>query len=228
MTLFGTVLALMLAIFVLVKVDPASLARFLRALVPLGLMLGGVLMAWVGRAGIGMPMIGFGVVLWTRNRRIRSARMQAASAQSSNVRTAAFEMQLDHETGDMDGTILFGDHTGETLNQLHMDNITAMFTQLENDLESQALLETYLDRRSPGWREDTDRHASSGETASASTGPMSHEEAHQVLGLQPGASIDQIRDSHRRLMKSFHPDSGGTTFLAAKINEAKDILLRGH
>jgi DnaJ-domain-containing protein 1 len=61
--------------------------------------------------------------------------------------------------------------------------------------------------------------------AAPPTGPMSRDEAYQVLGLTPGASPDQIRSEYRRLMKKVHPDQGGTTYLAARINEAKEVLL---
>jgi DnaJ family protein C protein 19 len=56
-------------------------------------------------------------------------------------------------------------------------------------------------------------------------GPMTRAEAYQVLGLQPGASEENIRAAHRRLMQAAHPDHGGSDWLAARINQARDILL---
>lgn len=58
-----------------------------------------------------------------------------------------------------------------------------------------------------------------------SAGPMSRAEAYQVLGLAPGASEADIRAAHRRLMRSAHPDSGGSDWLATRINQARDVLL---
>ena len=57
---------------------------------------------------------------------------------------------------------------------------------------------------------------------------MSQEEAYQILGLQPGAKSEEIIRAHRTLMKRIHPDQGGTNYLAARVNEAKDTLLRQH
>jgi DnaJ-domain-containing protein 1 len=89
------------------------------------------------------------------------------------------------------------------------------------------LLEAYFDRRFPRWREDAhaDAHPRS---AQPQTGAMTEEEAYQILGLQPGASADEVRRAHRALMKKLHPDQGGSTYLAARVNQAKEILLDRH
>jgi DnaJ-domain-containing protein 1 len=112
-----------------------------------------------------------------------------------------------------------------TLDRLDVKTLAGFLSEVDD--ESRALLMAYLDRRDARWREHAQGDASTGRPA-ASSGKMSEQEAYQILGLEPGASADAIGHAHRMLMKKFHPDQGGTTYLAARINEAKEILLRRH
>ena len=147
---------------------------------------------------------------------------------ASTVRSAALEMELDHATGEMNGIVLAGRFEGLTLNEMPLDDLLALRSEVVGDDDSIALLDAYLDRRFPAWREAGQADAGAGQGGAAGSGAMDEKEAYQVLGLEPGASAAEIREAHRRLMKGAHPDGGGSTFLAAKINEAKDVLLRGH
>ena len=91
--------------------------------------------------------------------------------------------------------------------------------------QTSALLEAYLDRAHPDWRDGEDVGGAGQEQASTGSSAMTREEAFEILGLPSGAARSEIRKAHRTLMKSFHPDQGGSSYLASKINQAKDLLL---
>lgn len=143
----------------------------------------------------------------------------------SRVRTSYLAMELDRATGAVRGRVLRGTHAGRDLDDLAPADVVALWQDyLYREPSSAQLLEAYLDRAHPTWRADSARDAGSGSGA-ASTQPMSREEALEVLGLGANADEDAIRRAHRELMLKLHPDRGGSTFLAAKINEARDVLL---
>jgi len=149
-----------------------------------------------------------------------------SAGKSSRVRSHFLEMTLDHDTGALSGKIIAGPDAGRSLADFDLPALAAMMARF--DAESCALLEGYLDRRFPAWRQHAQGDAATGERRAASSGKMSNEEAYQILGLQPGASRSDIGQAHRTLMKKLHPDQGGSTYLAARVNEAKDTLLRTH
>jgi len=152
-------------------------------------------------------------------------RTQKTPGQVSRVRSAFVEMELHHDSGAMTGRILAGPHEGTALDALDVPTLLGMLPQI--DQESAALLAAYLDRREPGWREHAQGGASAGNGVTRS-GKMTEEEAYQILGVKLGASAEEIGRAHRTLMKKLHPDQGGSTYLAAQINEAKEVLLRRH
>ena len=151
---------------------------------------------------------------------------QRSRGQTSQVRSQFLEMMLDHDTGQLAGRIVAGPNAGHSLDEFDLPRLAAMIQSF--DAESVALLESYLDRRFPAWRENAERNTAGGQRRATSSSKMTDEEAYQILGLQPGASRDEIGRSHRALMKKLHPDQGGSTYLAARVNEAKDTLLRTH
>jgi hypothetical protein len=171
---------------------------------------------------IGLGLLGY-VSLW---RASFGGRTQKSPGQVSRVRTAFLEMELDHDSGVLRGQILAGRHQGAALDALDVPTLITLFSEIDED--SLPLLAAYLDRRQPRWRENApgDAAAANGGRA-ARGGKMTEEEAYQILGLQPGATAQDIARAHRSLMKKFHPDQGGSTYLAARINEAKEVLIRG-
>jgi hypothetical protein len=135
-------------------------------------------------------------------------------------------MRLDHDSGDLSGQVVAGPYAGRALGEFDLPQLIAMISGF--DAESVSLLESYLDRRFPAWRQDAQGNPAGGQRRAAASGKMTEEEAYQILGLQPGAGRDEIGRAHRGLMKKLHPDQGGSTYLAARVNEAKDTLLRTH
>jgi DnaJ domain len=228
--IFG-LLVLVLALWALnivSKVDPRLGARVLKAsggLLALGLA---VFLGLRGEIAVAVPLgiFGLGLLGWMPFGPAGfSDRTQKSTGQTSQVRSAYLEMELEHDSGAMRGRIVAGRHQGVALEKLDVKTLAGLLSEF--DEESRALLVAYLDRRQPGWSEDAQGDAAMGRPA-ASSGKMSEQEAYQILGLQAGASVDDIGRAHRTLMKKLHPDQGGSTYLAARINEAKEILLRSH
>lgn len=218
-------LGLFLLLRVLLTASPANLARNLKIGGGLALLAAALGFLLARQVGLALPLAGLGLMLLGRARRGSASR---SGGQQSHVRSAGLEMMLDHDTGEMDGRILAGRHEGRLLSELDRDALFEVAADFQDDADSLRLLEAYLDRAHAGWREDVDINADERTSAPAGSGPMSAEEAYEVLGLQPGASQAEVRQAHRRLIKQVHPDRGGSAALAAKINEAKDRLLRKH
>jgi len=212
------------------KADPKLAARVLRGIGGGAALLFAAFMLLRGEIGAAIPVGLFGlgllgwVTLWPAT---FGARTQKSAGQASRVRTAFLEMQLDHDSGTMNGRVLAGSHQGAALDTLDRAALIALFAEIDSD--SRELLAAYLDRREPGWREHAQDDAGAGSgSGSARSAKMTEQEAYQILGIQAGASTQDITRAHRTLMKKLHPDQGGTTYLAARVNEAKDVLLRRH
>ena len=230
--IFGLVLLALLlwALHAFTKVKPQTAAVVLKTGGGLGAIAVAGLLGARGRLDIAIPLglTGLGLLGWLPwSIPGLGARTQKSSGQVSRVRSAFVEMELDHDTGAMHGRILAGRHEGASLDALDVATLAGFLPDI--DEESRALLMAYLDRREPLWRENTHADATANSSRRGwSTGKMTEEEAYQVLGVQPGASAKDIGLAHRSLMKKLHPDQGGSTYLAARVNEAKDVLLRRH
>ncbi|WP_332686112.1 J domain-containing protein [Devosia sp.] len=143
----------------------------------------------------------------------------------SKVTSYRFAMELDHDTGAVTGRVLNGQFAGADLMDLGEMETRTLLAEVEGDPDSLSLLESWLDANRSGWREYFAGTASAEASGpEAAIDPLA--EAYEVLGLEPGASDEAIRAAHRELMKALHPDHGGSSYLASKINEARDRLLR--
>lgn len=213
------------------SMDPKATADRLRKTGGMAALAGAVTLLALGRLGLAIPLalLGMSLLGWRFMIQIPQGRGSArrSPGQTSSVKTEYLEMHLDHDSRQMEGRVLKGTFAGRALSSLSLDELLALLSEAgPRDPQSARLIEGYLDRVAPDWRTNARaRGAGAGAGPPAGAG-MSSAEAYQILGLPPGASAEDIRRAHRELMKKFHPDQGGSTYLAMKINEAKETLLR--
>lgn len=218
--------ALVLGLMLLRAFATATVADVRKALV----WGGGVLLAGVAVAallsGRGGQLIwtGFllGPLLWRRVQGFLAARQFAREpeAAASDVETATLAMRVDLGSGRLSGRVRRGRFAGRELAELALAELLALLEDCRTtDPESIPLLEAWLDRVAPAWREAPPPPPAAG-------GAMTRAEALAILGLAEGAAAAEIRAAHRRLMQGAHPDRGGSDWLAARINQARDTLLR--
>jgi hypothetical protein len=152
------------------------------------------------------------------------AKPAPSGGQSSTVESKFLRMTLNHDSGDIDGEILAGQFKGGRLNQMKLDELLQLLSECQHDEASVALLQAYLDRvYADTWQQQAG--AQGRQQAGSETDELSRDEALQILGLSPGAGEAEIIEAHRRLMQKLHPDRGGSAYLAARINLAKETLL---
>lgn len=213
------------------RANPSSLARGMRmVLVVLGaIAVGGMLIfglrflpsllpELLGLAGLVIT----GLIARALRNRPSGGFSSPGTGRRTEVRTAFLQAWIDHGTGDVGGTVLTGRFAGRTLDRLSDSELLDLHEECRNDADSLRVMEAYLDRRlNVDWR--TARQP-------PPRGPrtdMTRAEALAVLGLAEGASEEEIKAAHRRLIRRTHPDAGGTADLAARINRAKDVLVGG-
>jgi len=223
--------ALALGIAWFIRANPSSLARILR---PVLMVLGGGGIAGLLILGVRFlpgllpELFGLaGIVIAALVARAMRARPSGGfsapgGASRTEVRTVFLQAWIDHGTGDVGGTVISGRFAGRTLDGLSDAELSDLQADCSADADSLRVLEAYLDRRwGAGWR------SARRTPPSAAGSDMSREEALAVLGLGEGASDDDIKAAHRRLIQRMHPDVGGSADLAARVNRAKDVLLGG-
>src|SRR5271169_1785236 len=211
------------------RMDTAAAARLVRHGGGVLGMIGALLLLLRGRIGLAAAVAGMVATFagwrttgagWSS---LRNAGLGARPGRASTARSAMIEMQLDHDSGLMTGSVHAGAYAGRALETLARPELLILRQELaRDDPDGVSLLEAYLDRRFAGWRE-ADQGQRQGRGGS---GAMSRREAFEVLGLAEGSSAADIIRAHRTLMKKFHPDHGGSTTLAARVNQAKDVLMQ--
>ena len=237
--------ALIIAGRMFVNADPKVLAKFLRYIIFGVIGAAAIFFMVTGRFLLGAPLAALALGMLRRwslpNWKFSfPGGGSGRSAKSSTVETAFLRMKLEHGSGVMSGEVLRGIFSGMELAAMSQNQLLALLEECDlEDPESAQLLSAYLDRIfGEDWRsEDAGADAGASEAGgrrrsgwgsrggAARGGAMSLAEACEVLGVRPGADADEIKEAHRRLILKNHPDQGGSSFLAAKINQAKEVLL---
>jgi hypothetical protein len=216
----------------LARADPRTLATVIRKGGGIVALAGAAFLLMRGALPLAIPLAVFGLAL-VGGRNVLGFGGPFGSArkspgQKSQVRTDRLEMELDHDSGHMEGKCLSGRFAGRALSSLSNQEAMELLAELHNQgAQEAALMEAYLDWRLPDWqpRGFAEEEKADAPRGRARANRMSAEEAYAVLGVEKTASKEQIRQAHRRLMMKVHPDQGGSTYLAARINEAKEVLL---
>jgi hypothetical protein len=199
---------------------------FIIALLLLLLTLRGQLNAALMLAPALLPLL----IRWRALRQRLGAARGPTPGQHSDVQTRFLRMTLDHDSGSMSGEVLEGRFQGRWLDDLSLDELVELWLEVARaDEQSAAVLEAYLDRtHGEAWRDLAGEAADPGadnRRGGPGSGAMSRAEALEILGLEENPTPGEIKAAHRRLMQKLHPDQGGSTYLATKINQAKDLLL---
>lgn len=213
------------------KANPTLMARNLKRIGGVAALGAAAFLLFRGRVDAAIPvgflgaylldLQGFSMPGWGQ-------RTRGSPGMRSRVRSALIEMELDHDTGALTGVVLAGAFEGRALDSLAEADLADLAAQCRaSDPEGERLLEAYVDRRFPGRRKAADADADA-RAAPQRGNALSEQEAYEILGLQPGAGEEDIRRAHRALMKKLHPDHGGSTYLATRVNQAKDVLLNRH
>ena len=227
---FAVLGGFLLLVYLFVNADPARLARNLKWA---GIAIGAVavvaliLLPPVREFAALLLPLAVSMPLLSRLRRVFDRFRSPAGPRTSEAQTDFVRMTLDLDTGSMSGTVLRGRFAGMRIEELAIADLLALLRECRAEDEKAArLLEAYLDRLHPDWREAMAGGPGGGSGgAPPPGGGMTVDEARAILGVAPGASAQEIKEAHRRLMIKLHPDHGGSDYLATQINRARDVLL---
>lgn len=215
-----------------------QLVRTLRWIVGGSLMAGAALLGMRGQLMIGSFLAAGAMSVLMRGRLgpIDFGAGMSSPNNASTVSSRFFAMRLEHETGRVEGRVRAGHFSGRDLAELSAEECWALYDEVLDDADSLALLHSWLDANRSGWQDyfasefgmatEDGPQADAPGGSQAGSAVSSAAEAYEILGLEPDATPEDIRAAHRNLMKKMHPDAGGSAFLAARINQAKDLLLK--
>ena len=219
------------------NMNPARLARLIR--VAGGVLGAGLALVLLARGALAYAIPVGSLALWMLLQAIdrtpaRGGRAGPGDGRTSRVVTQTLEMVLDLDTGDIAGRVLKGRFAGRDVETMTPAELAALWSECQfADPQSAQIVEAYLDQRHPNWREDMAREdgARGGGRPGEGRGPeapgtMTVAEAYQILGLSKGATRADVTAAHKALILKYHPDRGGSDYFAAKLNEAKAVLLR--
>jgi hypothetical protein len=227
---FAVLGGFLLLVHLFVNADPARLARNLKWA---GIAIGAVavvaliLLPPVRELAALLLPLAMSLPLLSRLRRVFDRYRNPAGPRTSEAQSDFLRMTLDLDTGSMNGTVLRGRFAGMRIEELAVADLLALLRECRAEDEKAArLVEAYLDRLHPDWREAM-AGGPAGDSGGAPPpgGGMTVDEARAILGVAPGASAQEIKEAHRRLMIKLHPDHGGSDYLATQINRARDVLL---
>ncbi len=214
------------------RASPVIVARTVRYAGGAAAGLVGLLLLFRGRVDLGMAGIGVGLWLAGFAKLPSFGPFQWAARRAtgrSRVRSAMLDMELDQASGTLDGSVTSGPHAGRPLETFTRPECEDLYRDcLRDDPKGARLLEAYLDRRFPGWGQtgQSQRDAGRGEPGQRRNAGLTEQQAYEILGLRQGSTRDDVVRAHRTLMKEAHPDYGGATEDAARINEAREVLMR--
>ena len=212
-----------------IKSDPTLLARYGRRAGGIACFAVGAFLLLKGRIDVAVMLGGIGAWLWGIRLPILPWYMPAGQPEAVQRKTTPCVEIYPDLAGRMDGRVLAGAYAGRGFSTLSEIEQAALKAELATrDLEGARLFQAYLDSRTAGWRETVNDNPGSRQSGQGGSSAMTEKEAYEVLGLKVGAGEEDIRQAHRALMKKLHPDQGGSTYLATRVNMAKDVLLRTH
>ncbi|MCS7269004.1 MAG: DnaJ domain-containing protein [Geminicoccaceae bacterium] len=225
----ATLAALLLLARFLSRVSPSDLAQAARTfLAVFGTLAGGGLFL-LGRYGLALAALAAAAMairaLWKVRGGAEPLDREQKAETTSRVQTDLLEMELDRSTGRLEGRVRRGRFAGRDLALMPLEDLLALLDEARaSDPPSVALLEAWLDRVAPDWRRTT---GAAGTAPPSGPEAMDERTALAILGLEPGASAEEVQAAYRRLMAKLHPDHGGSSYLAAQLNRAREVLLRG-